>query len=238
MGQSCPTSCFSGCRKKLPPSPSSSPRCTSPLITQWNRWGAGESLMSPRLVPGEDLVLPRPTEPIEAKICIAGDPQVGKTSLFHQLLEGEFVDSPRHRQLTLEDINCTADLWDLPPHGCVESVPSVHFRNSAVCLLVYDHTLSSAEALLEWITDVLRFCPSTCELILVGNTKIGDEWTDPHIKTIIKDLTKTRDYKNFIVNTKSGIGIPELSRHIKICLVNFHQTLRDNSDQGSEVISL
>ncbi|KAH3763524.1 hypothetical protein Pelo_4619 [Pelomyxa schiedti] len=161
---------------------------------------------------------------VEHKVIIIGGRGVGKTSLFRHLLRinSETPTLPELRSfqggMTLSDINCKVSLWDVP--GSNEDPSSVHYRNSAVCLLVYDTgSVGSAEDLIQWVSEVLRFSPSCCELILVGNNK-GAE--NHQAKEIVKRLATSRSLQLQTVNTQSGDGIVALWKRIKksLCIQN------------------
>ncbi|KAH3722929.1 hypothetical protein Pelo_18364 [Pelomyxa schiedti] len=163
----------------------------------------------------------RPEEPFCAKVSIVGDPGSGNERLFSRLAGCE-QEGCFNRRIYLHDINCVVDLWGLPEDQKSAEVSSVHYRSSAVCLLVYDpDSLPAAEYLIVWIADVLRFCPSHCELMLVGNTKNGFTWgVENHsVLALIDRLMAVRGLKNFIVDAKNGYGIAELCQEIKCRLL-------------------
>ncbi|KAH3763940.1 hypothetical protein Pelo_4208 [Pelomyxa schiedti] len=162
---------------------------------------------------------------IEAKVSIIGSPGCGKTSLLFRLADNVFVDScgqasyaadhdipdSFQRTVHLTDINCSLQLWDLPGPG--HTFSSLHYRNCLACLVVYDtKSLQSAEDIIVCVSDILRFCPSSCQVILVGNMKLGESSSEA--SAVIKRLEVTRGYPNFFVNTKTGLGIPELLVYI------------------------
>ncbi|KAH3745972.1 hypothetical protein Pelo_12653 [Pelomyxa schiedti] len=191
----------------------------------------GLSLLQPKLDCDDPDVkqIGLPTRTAEVKVVIVGGSCCGKTALFWRLLTGDLPEEPspatkpdlRLRYLT--DINSTVALWDLPGkfHGS-----DLQYRSCCVCLLVYDTgDERSAEALSVWLTEALRLCPAGCEYIFVGNMKGCAP--HPQVMSVVQKLATPKYLRNFIVDPKTGQGIAELCRHIKISILKYRSSAGD-----------
>jgi small GTP-binding protein len=111
------------------------------------------------------------------KVVIAGDENVGKTSLVRQYCEGYFETSRvstigvdfQTKVMTLPGGDVKLSIWDMAGQGHFEIVRSGFYRGTRAVALVYDLGIpESLEHLQHWYQETLNNC--TCQnFMVVGN---------------------------------------------------------------------
>lgn len=111
------------------------------------------------------------------KVVVAGDGNVGKTSLIRQYCEGRFETSRvatigvdfQTKIVKLPDEVVKLSIWDMAGQDHFKSVREGFYRGSQAAALVFDATvLDSLKHLLKWREEVLSAVPPE-RLIVVAN---------------------------------------------------------------------
>ena len=120
-----------------------------------------------------------PREELEAKAVLIGDSNAGKTSLILRHTNREFqighatVGSSIHSsKSTYGGVRVKLQIWDTAGQEKFRSMTPLYYRESRVCIIVYDTTSrKSFEAVERWLRDVRNTVdPNT--LIVVAGTKL------------------------------------------------------------------
>jgi small GTP-binding protein len=111
------------------------------------------------------------------KIVIAGDGNVGKTSLVRQYCEGHFEASRimtigvdfQTKLVPLEAGPVKLSIWDMAGQDRFQSVRAGFYRGSLAAALVYDLTdIDSLKNLVKWYMEIVKTVPGQ-KFVVVGN---------------------------------------------------------------------
>jgi len=137
--------------------------------------------------------------PIKIKLCVLGDPSVGKTSLIRHYCEGFFkenylstigVDFNRKTM----DININGEskqvmmtIWDIGGQTLWAAVRGNYLNGAQGILLLFDLTnRSSLSHIRDWYMDVTNVLGEDVPVSIIGNK--SDLEFNPNVKTIANEL--------------------------------------------------
>lgn len=112
-----------------------------------------------------------------AKVVIAGDANVGKTSLIRRYCTGMFEESRvatigvdfQIKIVEVEGKIIKLSIWDIAGQERFGAFRDTFYRGARAVAMVYDVTEpASAENLPRWNAEITRICP-TAQLVVVGN---------------------------------------------------------------------
>ncbi|MHA1558128.1 MAG: Rab family GTPase, partial [Candidatus Heimdallarchaeota archaeon] len=115
-----------------------------------------------------------------AKVVLAGDGGVGKTTLIHRYITNSFIDSTKitigaafhTHEIVTDEHSVSVQVWDL---GGQEQFKQMgifgqYFKGTSVSVIMFDLTrLSTIESIPEWAD--LALGASNTKIILVGGKK-------------------------------------------------------------------
>lgn len=113
------------------------------------------------------------------KVVVAGDGNVGKTSLIRRFCEGRFEQSRvatigvdfQTQRVELPDGAIKLSIWDMAGQERFQVMREGFYRGSLAAALVYDLTEpESLENLTRWRSEILEVVP-TSPLLVVGNKR-------------------------------------------------------------------
>ncbi len=111
------------------------------------------------------------------KIVLAGDPDVGKTSLIYRFVEGTFAKEYLPtlgfqiftKSLLIEDVHIEFQVWDVGGGQSFRYIRKNYYSGTGGFLLVFDlGNLESFKHLETWLAEIREVCPQK-PFILVGN---------------------------------------------------------------------
>ena len=127
---------------------------------------------------------------VTKKICLLGDPQVGKTSLIHKYVYDIFDDrylstigakvTKKINEIELNDgdliIEMTLLIWDIAGHKMMGNVQKSYYRGAKGALIVADITRRGTfETIINWITALFERAPNIPVLVLVNKYDLVDQ---------------------------------------------------------------
>lgn len=136
--------------------------------------------------PVAHLSTPAPPDPLPAartvpeaacKLCLIGAPGVGKTSLAHRVLRGQFppaADRPgitvvAHRLLMASGESVPIMLWDVAGHCALDTLNQAFLSGVDAVAAVADATsMASIELSLSLLAQVRHFYPDVCVALLLN----------------------------------------------------------------------
>eukprot|EP01017_Pseudomicrothorax_dubius_P033925 TRINITY_DN4597_c0_g1_i1.p1 TRINITY_DN4597_c0_g1~~TRINITY_DN4597_c0_g1_i1.p1 ORF type:complete len:225 (+),score=41.88 TRINITY_DN4597_c0_g1_i1:20-694(+) len=113
------------------------------------------------------------------KIVLAGDPAVGKTSIFQQLSRG-IVNRSTNSTIGVDfstkifnlrsGAKVKAQLWDTAGQEKYRGIAATHYRKAKGALLVYDITRKQTyDYLTQWLEEIRNNADESAVILLVGN---------------------------------------------------------------------
>lgn len=171
----------------------------------------------------------------QAKLVLAGQSGVGKSSFLVRFIKGESVDtSPTigaalmRKRLERDSKYIDMDIWDTAGQERYRSLSSYYFRGCHCCLLVFDlNDLSSFESISTWKQQCDTAAGnSTPVYFLIGNkSDVGHRVVSP---SIVKKYCQSHGiYNYFETSAKTGDGIQE-----------FHDALVDHLFSRIETLNV
>jgi small GTP-binding protein len=176
----------------------------------------------------------------QIKVLILGDSAVGKTAIIHQFVDREFPSQYQptvgsdvmHRQMEVNGLFLTLQIWDTAGQECYQSLTSSFFRGADICILVYDITAEhSFFNLSTWHSAFLRACEPVCAnfpFLLLGN-KV-DESSKRVIST--EKAKKYAEEHNFLFSEVSAKSSENISEAIEAAV----RRLIENSEMVHETM--
>jgi small GTP-binding protein len=149
------------------------------------------------------------------KVVIAGDENVGKTSLVRRYCEGKFDESRvatigvdfQTQTCQLPDGAVKLSIWDMAGQERFRFFRQDFYRGALATALVYDVTVADSLANLEtWAKDVLEIVPDQ-KFIVVGNKSDMESAVDA---TAAEELTSKYNAAHVLTSAKNGDGVDEL----------------------------
>jgi small GTP-binding protein len=161
------------------------------------------------------------TKPPVYKVVIAGDENVGKTSLVRRYCEGKFDASRvatigvdfQTQTVELEDGPVKLSIWDMAGQDRFKPIREGFYRGSLAAALVYDVTVPESLAHLErWYHEVTQAAPSQ-GFVIIGN-KIDLERADN--PTHARALAETLKGPFIETSALTGEGVEEMFRSLAL----------------------
>lgn len=156
----------------------------------------------------------------QSKVIVIGNTGVGKSSLMHYLIhniDGTKKHSPtigaffHSKTLMKEDKRVTFHIWDTAGQEKFRSIVSSYYRNSDICLLVFDVTDKQSFLSLEtWEEEIKEVhIPNTFIIIANKSDLPQEDW-----KVSRDEITKYLERKNYyfvLTSAKNGDGVQRLT---------------------------
>ncbi len=149
------------------------------------------------------------------KIVIAGDGNVGKTSLIRRYCEGKFEQSRvatigvdfQTRKVELPGGPVKLSIWDMAGQERFQVMREGFYRGSLAAALVYDLTEpKSLENLVKWRKEILKVVPGL-PMIVVGNKR---DLAPDHPMTHGRMLADKINSYHIATSALTGDGVDEM----------------------------
>lgn len=159
------------------------------------------------------------------KVVIAGDENVGKTSLVRRYCEGKFDESRvatigvdfQTQTCQLPDGAVKLSIWDMAGQERFRFFRQDFYRGALATALVYDVTIAESLTNLDtWAKDVLEIVPNQ-KFIVVGNKIDMESVVDP---SLAQEFSQRYNASHINTSAKNGDGVDELFTSLAILAVN------------------
>ncbi len=160
------------------------------------------------------------------KTLIAGDASVGKTTLLHRFIEGEFIDTTTMtlgvdfllKKIQIDNQMCHLQLWDLGGQQRFRHMLKKYIPGSRGALILFDTTSMTSFVNIEKWAQILRTQNATLPIILVA-TKCDLEEFSMVADYLAKLKQKNLNMINYVkTSSKTGLNVIEvfeiLARHL------------------------
>jgi len=149
------------------------------------------------------------------KVCVLGDPGVGKTSVINRYVKNVF--SPEYlstiganistKELELEQGKLIFSIWDIAGQQTSRSLGTSHYKGSEGVIYVYDLTSQeSYDGLINWEYQLKKSVEDAPHVILGNKLDLVDKDEIPENRLPVGSKFKTNF---FMVSAKTSDGIQE-----------------------------
>jgi small GTP-binding protein len=164
------------------------------------------------------------------KVCMLGDPGVGKTSLIRRFVYEEFDDEyletigtkiTRKEVLVNKDndqANVVLMIWDIVGHKSPKAVPPSYYAGAEGVLVVCDLTRKETYDELDYWVDLLSAMTDNIPIIFIGNKndlkdslQVSDE--------MMQKLSASKDRRYFYTSAKSGENVESVFKEMADMIV-------------------
>lgn len=131
------------------------------------------------------------------KVVIAGDGNVGKTSLVRQYCEGKFTASRvmtigvdfQTKLVELPSGTVKLSIWDMAGQERFQAVRSSFYRGSLAVALTYDLTVpSTLDSLKTWFEEIARVVPGIPAVVVANKSDLARTPEDPSGREFARQL--------------------------------------------------
>jgi small GTP-binding protein len=168
--------------------------------------------------------------PIEIKVCIIGDTDVGKTSLSTRYCHGDFPTNSTptigasflQRRVIVDSTELSLQIWDTAGQERFRSMAPMYYRGAKAAICVFDLTnITTFDRLNTWIRDLKNHADPNVVICIAGNKcdKAG----------AIMDIESFEEYARsvngtfFLTSALTGIGIQEIFENLSKNVYEAHQ---------------
>ncbi|TXT62940.1 MAG: putative Small GTP-binding domain protein [Promethearchaeota archaeon] len=169
------------------------------------------------------------------KICIIGDGAVGKTTILHRYVEGEFLENTKMtigtnfyiKDLIFEDLkaNIKLQIWDLSGQTHFSSVRPGFYKGAKGIIYAFDLTrMSTFKNLIKWQKEVNKALDKNPPSVLIGNKLDLIEKKGAINPKDIKEINNQLDYlAYFKTSAKDNVGIQKAFEQLARDIFNYYQ---------------
>jgi small GTP-binding protein len=162
------------------------------------------------------------SSPTPFRVVLVGDSGVGKTSIVHSFVRGEFDPDQRPTiggvfhtvRREVHGKTVTMQIWDTAGQEKFRSIGPIYYRNAAAAVAVFDlRSDNFAPSLDSWIISVRRNCTDP-KIFIVGN--MSDLVDSDNATTLerVKDFADKHRAPFFLVSAKTGSNINLLFENV------------------------
>lgn len=164
------------------------------------------------------------SNPVEVKVCIIGDTDVGKTSLSTRYCHGEFPENSTptigasflQRRVVVDNVEISLQIWDTAGQERFRSMAPMYYRGAKAAICVFDVTNEeSFNRVTTWLRDLRAHADPNVVICLAGNKC---DKTPTFDLSKCDSLARTLGGSFFLTSALTGEGVQEifetLSRNI------------------------
>ncbi len=179
--------------------------------------------------------------PIEVKVCIIGDTDVGKTSLSTRYCHGEFPENSTptigasflQRRVVVDGVEISLQIWDTAGQERFRSMAPMYYRGAKAAICVFDVTNEeSFNRVTTWLRDLRAHADPNVVICLAGNKSDKPASFD---LSKCDSLAKTLGGSFFRTSALTGEGVQEIFETLSR---NISEVYRNNRPVSKEVDGL
>lgn len=174
--------------------------------------------------------------PIEIKVCIIGDTDVGKTSLSTRYCHGDFPTNSTptigasflQRRVIVDSTELSLQIWDTAGQERFRSMAPMYYRGAKAAICVFDLTNNTTfERLNTWIRDLKNHADPNVVICIAGN-KCDKAGASRDIESF-EEYARSVNGSFFLTSALTGIGIQEIFENLSKNVYEAHQANRRNN---------
>lgn len=186
--------------------------------------------------------------PIEIKVCIIGDTDVGKTSLSTRYCHGEFPNNSTptigasflQRRVVVDNAEISLQIWDTAGQERFRSMAPMYYRGAKAAICVFDvSNEDSFNRVSTWLRDLKAHADPNVVICLAGNKC---DKTPAFDLSKCEALAKSLGGIYFPTSALTGEGVTEifeaLSRRVSEVYRTNRNDARDSLKLGADVKNL
>ncbi len=178
------------------------------------------------------------------KICICGDPSVGKTSLIRRFVIGAFdekyistlgtVVSKKSVYISDKDSEMKLLIWDISGQEEFKRIHASAFRDAKGAIIVCDITRpETAEHVQNWISNLYEFAGGDVPLVILTN-KYDLAQSNPDALASVKKILEVQNCSIFPTSAKTGDNVEQAFQTIAESIASDEQiVVKPNFELGA-----
>lgn len=179
--------------------------------------------------------------PIEVKVCIIGDTDVGKTSLSTRYCHGEFPENSTptigasflQRRVVVDGVEISLQIWDTAGQERFRSMAPMYYRGAKAAICVFDVTNEeSFNRVTTWLRDLRAHADPNVVICLAGN-----KCDKPATFDLSKcdSLAKTLGGSFFRTSALTGEGVQEIFETLSRSISEVYRNNRPASKEADGI---
>jgi len=169
--------------------------------------------------------------PVEVKVCIIGDTDVGKTSLSTRYCHGEFPENSTptigasflQRRVVVDNVEISLQIWDTAGQERFRSMAPMYYRGAKAAICVFDVTNEeSFNRVTTWLRDLRAHADPNVVICLAGNKC---DKTPTFDLSKCDSLARTLGGNFFKTSALTGEGVQEI---FEVLSRNISEVYRNN----------
>jgi len=161
------------------------------------------------------------------KVCLLGDPAVGKTSLINRYVHNRFDDKylatigtkPSVKAMDLDGLKMDLTIWDIAGQENFQNVHNSYFRGAQGAIVVCDITRrETIENLPHWVGRFLAASPGKPIIIVSNKWDLVDGGTDTKAEQMILEFSQHGGIEQMRSSAKDGSNVEAMFLRIALLM--------------------
>mmetsp|Transcript_9907 Transcript_9907/g.16444 ORF Transcript_9907/g.16444 Transcript_9907/m.16444 type:complete len:208 (+) Transcript_9907:91-714(+) len=184
------------------------------------------------------------TAPVEVKVCIIGESDVGKTSLSMRYCQGEFSENStptigasflQHR-VSKGGMDISLQIWDTAGQERFRSMAPMYYRGAKAAILVFDVTNEeSFRRSMSWLRDLKAHADPDVVVCIAGNK--FDKGPTFDLKAV-EEYSNSVDASFFRTSAMTGENVDSLFDMLTTKIVEILKEKLNSGTQGDDNIDI
>jgi small GTP-binding protein len=162
------------------------------------------------------------------KVCLLGDPAVGKTSLIaryvHDMFDEKYLATigtkPSVRTVDVGGASIDLTIWDIAGQEDFQNVHNSYFRGAQGAILVCDVTRpETADALPHWERRFAAVAPKAPIVLVSNKWDLVGANSVPSAEGLLLEMSKAKNLQHFRASAKDGSNVGSIFQTLARAMV-------------------